>query len=243
MLIARRPKGTTLPKGLRLARSRDLVSILIVRAISFVGAGRDASEVRQSMLSVIDGIRDSIREQQVIVNRSGTAYIRWHVEPGRGWKLDEVAAFSRGRGHGTLLLRTFLSLADAGHMPVTLACPKGRIDWYRRHGFRLQAPGVDPVAKAYLAAGLILMRRPANAGLGNRRRASARARSGYDTLPQHQIAPLRSDRVKSLVTVTKSKITAATMITTALLVGTAGCSPDAMSPVYAAYTAGSDLQR
>jgi GNAT superfamily N-acetyltransferase len=247
MSVAVGSKGAGLPPGLppgvHFARARHLVIMLMVRALSFVGAGRDASHVLQSMVSAVDEYRASIGAGHAMVSRGGTSYIRWHVESGRGWVLDEVAAFPRGHGRGTALLETFLARADAAHASVTLCCPPGRIEWYRRHGFVLQAPGVDPVARAYLAAGLIRMRRPVGADARRRRRGPAMATTKCGTsVSPHPVVPVSEQRVKSSMPAVRARVGTAAFVAAVVLAGTAGCGPATSAPTYRAYVAASDLR-
>jgi predicted GNAT family N-acyltransferase len=59
----------------------------------------------------------------------------------RRWRLDYVAAFPAGAGHGTRLLKDFLRFADERDAEVTLNCDSDLVAYYRRHGFRrIEAP-------------------------------------------------------------------------------------------------------
>lgn len=61
--------------------------------------------------------------------------------PARRWRLDYVAAFPAGAGHGTRLLKEFLRFADERDAEVTLNCDPELVAYYRRHGFRrIEAP-------------------------------------------------------------------------------------------------------
>lgn len=59
----------------------------------------------------------------------------------RRWRLDYVAAFPAGAGHGTRLLTDFIRFADERDAEITLHCDPDLQAYYRRHGFRrIEAP-------------------------------------------------------------------------------------------------------
>jgi hypothetical protein len=144
-----------LPAGTDFASRGALIVVLAVWVLSFVGAGNTFGEARSNMRSRFPDLLTAAREHRVLVSRGGLTFAWWEPVAGGTWLLQEIASFPRGRGHGTRVLATFLHLADQAHVPVALVCPRARVNWYRRHGFRL-----GPKDHEVNRLGLLWMERP-----------------------------------------------------------------------------------
>ncbi|MDX6213811.1 MAG: hypothetical protein QOF82_2898 [Frankiales bacterium] len=145
----------SLPAGTDFASRGAVFVVLVVWVLSFVGTGTTFREARSSMRRRLPDLLAAARDQRVLVSRGGLTFAWWQPMTSGAWLLQEIASFPRGQGHGSRLLGTFLHLADEAHAPVALVCPRGRVNWYRRHGFRL-----GPKEHAVNRLGLLWMERP-----------------------------------------------------------------------------------
>ena len=141
--------------------------VLVVWVLSFSGTGSSLRQARGSMRQHLPALIRASQQRRLLIARHGLTFAWWRVTAD-GWLLEEICSYPRGRGHGTQLLREFLHLANQAQVAVVLVYPPERVNWYRRHGFRLAPP--EP---AVTRLGLVVLRRSLRRPAAPRRRYPA----------------------------------------------------------------------
>lgn len=101
---------------------------------------------------------DRVARGEMWVARGGLSFACVEVEPDGTWFVAWVAAWPRGRGHGSSLLKGLAAEADARRVELALHAPRDASSWYARFGFRPAVAQHRP--RPPRERGLVTMTRP-----------------------------------------------------------------------------------